>query len=99
MPAVKTGSDFADAADCGDEILVDRARTGDMVACAALMLLASATLAQAPKLTIDGSDPEYQDSNEADDAPVQRVAELEEDRSDLPPEQASVGVDVVHERL
>jgi len=37
MPAVKTGSAAADCADCGDEILVDRARTGDMVACAALM--------------------------------------------------------------
>jgi RNA polymerase sigma-70 factor (ECF subfamily) len=37
MPAVKTGSDFADDADCGDEILVDRARSGDMEACAALM--------------------------------------------------------------
>src|SRR5262245_23381471 len=41
-----------------------------------LILLASTTLAQTPKLTIDGSDPEYQDSNEADDAPVQRVARI-----------------------
>src|SRR4029078_9052089 len=37
MPAVKTGAAAADCADCGDEILVDRARTGDMNACAALM--------------------------------------------------------------
>ena len=37
MLAVKMGSDAVDYAECGDEILVDRARTGDMVACAALM--------------------------------------------------------------
>src|SRR5678809_98686 len=34
---VKSGSGFADDADHAEEILVDRARTGDMIACAALM--------------------------------------------------------------
>src|SRR6478752_1459117 len=34
IPAVKTESG---AADCGDDFLVERARTGDMAACAALM--------------------------------------------------------------
>jgi RNA polymerase sigma-70 factor (ECF subfamily) len=34
---VKPGSAFADYADFGEEILVDRARTGDMMACEALM--------------------------------------------------------------
>jgi RNA polymerase sigma-70 factor (ECF subfamily) len=34
---VKNGTVFADDADHGEEILVDRARTGDMLACAALM--------------------------------------------------------------
>jgi RNA polymerase sigma-70 factor (ECF subfamily) len=34
---VKNGSVSTDGADSGEEILVDRARTGDMVACAALM--------------------------------------------------------------
>ena len=36
-PNVKTGSAIVDYADCGEEILVDRARTGDMIACEALM--------------------------------------------------------------
>jgi len=37
MPAVKTESGAADDAECGDQTLVERARTGDMAACAALM--------------------------------------------------------------
>jgi len=37
MPAVKTESGAADYGDCGDDVLVERARTGDMAACAALM--------------------------------------------------------------
>ena len=37
MSVVKPGSAFADYADYGEEILVDRARTGDMLACEALM--------------------------------------------------------------
>ena len=36
-PSVKSGSALVDYADCGEEILVDRARTGDMNACEALM--------------------------------------------------------------
>ena len=37
MAAVKNGSPSADDADHGEEVLVQRARTGDAAACAALM--------------------------------------------------------------
>src|SRR5215475_1458998 len=47
-------------------------------------------LAQTPKLVLDGQDPSYQDSNEQDDEPVQRVARITFIQGDVSFQRAGV---------